>query len=155
MRVLLDTGVILRLVNRDDLAHESVRDAVRRLKDAGHETVAAPQNFAEFWNVCTRPSSARDGLGLSISKTQERLHLLERIVSLLPDHPDAYAKWKAIVVDKSVKGVKVHDARLAALMHVSGVTHILSLNTGDFLRYDGVTALSLTDELPSSSLFDL
>lgn len=145
MRFLLDTGLILRLVNRDDVAHDTVLAAVRRLKDAGHETLSAPRNFAEFWKIFALVRLPRAGLGLSIEVTSRRLRLLERIVSLLPDDPEAYAKWKSIVVDKAVRGAQVHDARLAALMNVSDVTHILSLNTGDFAWYDGFTVLSVSD----------
>jgi hypothetical protein len=40
-----------------------------------------------------------------------------------------------------VSGVQVHDARIAAAMRVHGVTHLLTLNTGDFTRYPGITAV--------------
>ena len=47
----------------------------------------------------------------------------------------------------AVIGVQVHDARLVALLQVHGVTHILTLNTADFHRYHGITALSPTELL--------
>jgi predicted nucleic acid-binding protein len=37
-------------------------------------------------------------------------------------------------------GVKVHDAKLVAMMNVHGVRRILTFNTDDFLRY-GVEAV--------------
>jgi predicted nucleic acid-binding protein len=58
MRYLLDTGILLRLVNQQAEAHATVRRSVARIKAGGHETVTAFQNRAEFWNVCTRPESA-------------------------------------------------------------------------------------------------
>ena len=57
MRHLLDTGILLRLLNRQADAHESIRAAVRRLKSDGHECVTSLQNVCEFWNVCTRPAT--------------------------------------------------------------------------------------------------
>ncbi|MGD0461879.1 MAG: hypothetical protein ABSB74_05265 [Tepidisphaeraceae bacterium] len=48
MRYLLDTGILLRLVNRQAVMHEKVREAVRQLKSQGHLTVTAPQNLGEF-----------------------------------------------------------------------------------------------------------
>lgn len=103
----------------------------------------AVQNVAEFWNVCTRPASARGGLGLSLAETNQRLRLLERIVAVLPDSPAAYQIWRNFVVSLGVVGVQVHDTRLAALMQVHGVTHILTLNTADFARFPAITALDL------------
>ncbi len=58
MRYLLDCGILLRVINRDDTEHSVVRAAMRRLKADGHATVSALQNLAEFWNVCTRPIAA-------------------------------------------------------------------------------------------------
>jgi hypothetical protein len=44
------------------------------------ELVMATQNLAEFWNVCTRPATARGGLGLSIAETDRRLSVLEPVI---------------------------------------------------------------------------
>jgi predicted nucleic acid-binding protein len=40
-----------------------------------------------------------------------------------------------------VSGRQVHDARLAAVMEVHGVTHILTFNTDDFRRYPGIISV--------------
>ena len=57
MRYLLDTGILVRLVNRQAAAHAQIRQAIRQLKRDGHTTVTSFQNLSEFWNVCTRPAS--------------------------------------------------------------------------------------------------
>ena len=141
MIVLLDSGILLRLLERKDPVHSTVRAAVRALKLRGDHLAMCAQNVAEFWNVCTRPSSARGGLGLSINETDQRLRLLERIVRFLPDQPAAYSVWRNLVVSLAVSGVQVHDARLVALMHAHQVTHLLTLNRADFARFPGITAL--------------
>jgi hypothetical protein len=42
-----------------------------------------------------------------------------------------------------VSGVQVHDARLVAAMKIHRVSHILTFNTDDFVRYapEGITAV--------------
>jgi predicted nucleic acid-binding protein len=147
MRYLLDTGILLRLLNRDDAAHAEVRAAVRILKAQGHEIITSFQNISEFWNVCTRPAEARGGLGLSLSETQRRLRTIERIAAILADSPLTYTQWKQLVGDLDVKGVQVHDAKLAALMVVHGATHILTLNPTDFSRYPAIRAITPTQVL--------
>ena len=72
MRYLLDTGVLLRLVNRAAAEHPEVRAAVRVLKAQGHVTVTSFQNLSEFWNVCTRAETARGGLGLTLDAADFR-----------------------------------------------------------------------------------
>lgn len=142
MRHLLDTNILLRLVDRQTPEHVAVRDAAGRLIASGHWPVAAPQNLAEFWGVCTRPANARGGLGLSSQEARQRMDAIEQTVSLLPDSPDAYDRWRQYVYALDVRGVQVHDARLAALMSVHGVTRIVTLNVGDFGRYPGLSAAS-------------
>jgi len=46
-----------------------------------------------------------------------------------------YPEWRKLVVAFNVSGVQVHDARLVANMKANSVTHILTFNTRDFIRY--------------------
>ena len=52
-----------------------------------------------------------------------------------------YREWRKIVVKQRVTGVQVHDARLAAVMYVHGLRHILTFNAADFSRFDGLVAV--------------
>lgn len=138
----LDTGVLLRLVNRADPLHHEVRKCLQILRAAGDQFAVAPQNIVEFWNVSTRPTSARGGYGLSVSATEHHLHLIERICDVIPDSPNLYPVWRQLVVTHGVKGVQAHDARLVAWMKTQAVSQIISFNVSDFTRYPGIMAKS-------------
>ena len=142
---LADTNILLRFLLRSDPAYASIRQAVRILKVRREAVVTTPQNIAEFWNVCTRSTSARGGLGLSVEATEHRLRLLERHFRVLADNPAVYETWKALVSKHKVIGVGVHDARLVAAMMVHGVTNILTSNVGDFRRYPGINVVESHD----------
>jgi len=142
---LADTNILLRFLLRNDPAYPAIRQAVRTLKTRREQLVTTPQNIAEFWNVCTRPTAARGGLGLSIEATERRVRLLERHFRVLPDSPGIYQEWKALVLAHSVMGVQVHDARIVAAMKVHGVTHILTINVTHFKRYPGISAVAPED----------
>jgi predicted nucleic acid-binding protein len=150
MRYLVDTNVLLRLLQRNDPDYSIIREAVRTLMARGDELCCAPQNIAEFWNVCTRPATARGGFGLTIAETDYRVRLTERIFRILEETPAVYPEWRRLVVDNSVAGVQVHDARIVSMMNVHGITHILTLNGADFSRYAGITSVS-PDEVLSTS----
>ncbi|MFN0111897.1 MAG: type II toxin-antitoxin system VapC family toxin [Blastocatellia bacterium] len=139
MDILVDTGVLLRLVIHTDHAHSEARTAIRVLKSRSDKLIAMTQNAAEFWNVCTRPSSAKGGYGLSIQETARKLKLIERLVEFRPDTLAAFIEWKRLLVTYSVSGVQVHDARLVAAMNVYGISHILTFNGNDFKRYSMIT----------------
>jgi predicted nucleic acid-binding protein len=142
MLYLADTGILLRVLNRNDAAHVIIRRSLAILKAQGHTLVTASQNCAEFWNVSTRPASARGGHGLSIHETNRRLRLLEKNIPPLADDPATYLEWRQLVMVYAVHGVQVHDARLVAFMRVSNITNILTLNPSDFARYPFVTAIT-------------
>jgi predicted nucleic acid-binding protein len=131
---LVDTNILLRFLFSNDPAYSVIRRAVGILKTRRERCVTTPQNFAEFWNVCTRPPTARGGLALTVEATERRLRLLERHFHLLPDNPEIYNQWKLLVTTHNVMGVQVHDARLVASMIVNGVTHILTANVAHSYR---------------------
>lgn len=143
MDYLVDTNVLLRFVDRSHVLHSTIRHAVRTLYSNGDTLLVTSQNLVEFWNVATRPA-AKNGFGLTVIDADRRLRVLERIFSLLPESIAIYQEWRRLVVTFSVSGVQVHDARLIANMHTNNVSHVLTFNTSDFVRYapEGIVAVN-------------
>jgi predicted nucleic acid-binding protein len=142
MWVVLDSGILLRTVHTADPLHPLVAAAVQELRNKGFEFFCAIQNVAEFWNVTTRPATARGGFGQSLAVAEQRLLALERWVTVLPETPASYAQWRRLIVQHGVSGVQVHDARLVALIRVEQIDALLTLNARDFTRYAGFTVLT-------------
>lgn len=138
---LLDTNIVLRVVNREDPQHALVSDAVAALGNAGAGMCVTPQNLVEFWNVATRPA-AKNGLGRAHEWAATEMTRAQRLFRLVPDHPDVFEEWKRIVLHYRVSGVRVHDARLAAFMRVHGVPNILTFNTRHFTRFPFLTVVN-------------
>lgn len=136
MPLLLDTGIILRLINKIDAEHSVVRSAVRILIKQREELVIAIQNTAEYLNVATRPL-VNNGLGLA---PKAALDLLERdiepICAVLSERDNIYDEYKRLIAQYSVIGKQVHDARLVAMMLTWQVGSILTLNERNFRRYE-------------------
>jgi hypothetical protein len=53
--------------------------------------------------------------------------------------------WHALVVQHAVRGKQAHDTRLAAAARRHLITHVLTFNTTDSLRYSFLTAVSPPD----------
>jgi predicted nucleic acid-binding protein len=130
---LVDTNVLVRLAVPADPLHLSARRAVEELAEEG--LYAASQNFVEFWNVATRPVE-NNGLGQTTAVADQLLRSLEQAFSRLPEPAEVYDRWRELVVRFGVSGVKVHDARLVALMLANDVVRILTFNAADFRRYE-------------------
>ena len=142
MIYLVDTNVLLRFSRLQNPRYQISREAVHKLEADGHQLQTTLQNFAEFWNVSTRPTE-RNGFGHMPEETDVLLQDLEKAFSLLPDSDDVYSEWRRLVVKYKVLGVQVHDARLAASMIAHKVTHNLTFNVTDFERYksEGIMAV--------------
>lgn len=132
MPYLLDSNILLRIGQRTDPHHTLIRSALRTLIAQGEQLCFSPQNLVEFWNVCTRPATARGGYGLTPIETEKRARLIERQFTLLPDSPTIHTEWRRLVVTHTIIGASVHDTRLVAVMQVHAITHLLSLDAGDF-----------------------
>jgi predicted nucleic acid-binding protein len=132
---LVDTNILLRITRRTDPQHKLVEGALARLAGDGTLLHFTAQNITGMWNAMTRPI-ARNGLGLTVAEADREVQAIEAGMNLLPDNEAVYREWRKIVVQYSVSGVQVHDARLAAAMYVHGVRHILTLNTPDFGRFE-------------------
>ncbi len=148
MIYLADTNVLLRFLHSSDPNYPEVQTAVEGLQTDHHQLRTTSQNFAEFWNVSTRPVD-RNGYGLNTSQVHELLQRAEELFRLLPDSPAIYLEWRRLVVEYSVSGVQTHDARLVAAMISHELTHILTFDTEDFARYkpEGIVAVNPTNVL--------
>lgn len=136
MAYLVDTSILGRLVNSADSFHSVAVRAVVQLHRRSEILHIAPQNLIEFRNVATRPVAV-NGLGLSVAVAEAKAAAFERAFPLLPETPDIYPAWKSLAQAAGVIGKQVHDARLVAICHVSGTTHLLTFNVPHFERLAG------------------
>ncbi len=144
MKYLLDTNILLRLVEIIQAQHKVVSESLKKLKSQNAEFYILLQNISEFWNVCTRPKD-KNGLGLTISETDLQLKRLERFFIFLPDTTEVYKNWRKLVVKHSVSGVKVHDAKIVAAMKTHNIENLLTFNAKDFKRYTFIKAVEPKD----------
>ena len=79
MDVLVDTGVLLRLIIPSDPGHVEARRAIKLLRRRGDKLITLTQNASEFWNVCTSPVTVRGGYGLSIERLERSMKLTSLI----------------------------------------------------------------------------
>jgi len=141
MIFLVDTNVLVRLIQQSHAMHADAQKAATTLTRQGNQVSIIAQNLIEFWAVASRPA-ANNGLALSIADTAAHVKTFQQTFTLLPDTPEIFLEWQRLVEAHSVSGRQVHDARLVAAMLVHQVTHILTFNTDDFKRYDEITVVN-------------
>jgi len=133
MRLLVDTSLLGRLANTDDLSHALAIAAVVELRRRQETLLTAAQNLIEFCNFATRPRSA-NGLELSVSEARSKADEFESLFALVSDTPDIYPVWKSLADASAAIGKQVHDVRLVAICQVHRIDGILTFNARHFLR---------------------
>jgi predicted nucleic acid-binding protein len=139
---LVDTSVILRVVNERDAQHDVAARAIESLAALDQYAVLTPQVLIEFWAVATRPVE-NNGLGWHVKRAKAEVdHLLGSMrLPLLSDSAAIFQHWRDLVERYSVSGKQVHDARIVVVMLAHGVTHLVTLNIEDFRRYREITVV--------------
>lgn len=143
-RYLLDTNVLLRAAQLEAADHTTATSAISSLAGRGEDLVLTPQILIEFWSVATRPIDV-NGLGWSVQLVDEEVTRLLDQFPILVDRPEVFAHWLQIVRSHEVRGRKVHDARLLAIMRAHGVTHLLTFNVDDFNGHPDMTIVHPRD----------
>lgn len=136
MPYLIDTSILGRLANASDAQYPVAARAILELHRRSEVLHITPQVMIEFRNVATRPVAV-NGLGLSAVDAETLASTFEARFPLLAESPDLYPAWKALVSAFGVIGKQVHDARLVAVCHLHGVTHLLTFNVAHFARLAG------------------
>jgi len=70
---------------------------------------------------------------------------IEQVFDILPDTEEVYKNWRELVVNHSVSGVKVHDAKIVAAMKAHNIQNPLTFNAKDFKRYADIKTVEPKD----------
>ena len=147
MSYLLDTNILLRLVQKNSSIYADTRKAVLTLHNQQENLYIIPQNLFEFWAVATRPVDV-NGLGLKVDEAKREMAILKQLFTLKPNTSEIVEIWESLVINYQVIGKQTHDSRLVAAMMVHGIEYLLTFNTKDFHRFSEITAISpLNDKI--------
>lgn len=134
--ILLDTNLLARMTDSKHPHCAASRRAVHGLLAKNERLIVFPQNLYEFWTVATRksgpPPTGQNGLGMTCEQASQWLNFFQRRFALLPDRPELFGAWHALVKTLAIKGIKSYDARLAAAMQNYGISRLLTFNASDF-----------------------
>ena len=123
MATLVDTNVLLRLLQPKNPQYAIADAALTELRKQQTDLCIAPQNLVEFWVVATRPV-ANNGLGMSLPRIAGEIQAMHGLFRLLEGKPGIIGAWEKLVGASVISGKLAHDAHLVATMKVHGVTDI-------------------------------
>jgi len=143
--ILVDTNILVRVADPISTDCKATRLALKLLRGGGNLPVIARQSVYEFWAVATRPAGrppmGSNGLGMSANRADQWLDYILRTLTIIDDPKDLMERWRNLVRNYNVTGMKSHDARLVAIMQGYGIADILTFNTADFKRFNGINLI--------------
>ncbi len=142
MDVFIDSSVLVRLKDPIVPLRSLAERAIELLDAKGFHLLLSTQVLMEYWAVATRPSTARGGLGLTAEEAILDVEAYRNWFATVPEDERLFGIWWRIVQDYKVLGRQVWDARIAAILRLYGIPHLLTFNTQDFLRFDFLKAWS-------------
>jgi predicted nucleic acid-binding protein len=144
MIYVLDANILLRQAEPSSQHHSTVIGSLRRLTGQGHSFAIFPQALFEFWSVASRPLTA-NGLGYSPAILSQWITGFRAQYLVHYDNAAVVAEWERIVLQYGTLGKNSHDARYVAAMRAHGLSHLLTLNGKDLVRYVNGERIVLVD----------
>jgi len=103
MSYLLDTNILLRLVQKNSPMYADTRKAILALHNQQENLYIIPQNLFEFWAMATRPVDVY-GLGLKVDEAKREMAILKQLFTLKPDTSEIVEIWESLVINYQVIG---------------------------------------------------
>jgi toxin-antitoxin system PIN domain toxin len=136
--IAFDTNVLVYAHRKDSAFHHRARECVRRAAE-GSATWAIPWPCVhEFLAIVTSAKVFKTPTPVAEAVTQVEAWLRSPTLRLLSEEEGYFDVLAKIISDGRISGPKIHDARIAALALLHGVSELLTADR-DFSRFPAVT----------------
>jgi len=139
-RVMLDTNVLIAVTDEGRAEHRDALTVVNDWAARRTELCTSGQILREYLAVATRPAG-QNGLGLNLADALGNVNAIRMRTILLADDAKVADRLLSLLADVECRGKQVHDANVVATMLVYGVRAVVTMNTGDFARFEGHVSL--------------
>jgi predicted nucleic acid-binding protein len=136
-RIFVDTNVLLACSDGSRATHESSRVFLEKAVLGDYRLFACGQVFREYLVVATRPI-IDNGFGLSPVEACENVQTFQTVIQILDETSSSLKELVSLVKQHKLKGKRIHDANLVAVMRVHGLNHIKTWNPKDFSPFSGL-----------------
>ena len=139
-RVFVDTNILLAATDTGREHHKDAKSFLEVSFSGAWRVFACPQIFREYLVVATRPVK-NNGLGLSPTEACGNMENFHQLVQTLPEGRQSQEKLTALVLRHNLKGKRIHDANLVAIMEAHGLRLLKTYNPQDFRPFAQISLL--------------
>jgi toxin-antitoxin system PIN domain toxin len=139
--IAVDTNILVYAHRLDSPFNQAAHGAVTRLAEGRARWVVPWPCIHEFLAVVTHARIYRPPTPLAAAVEQVEAWMESPSLVLIGEADGYWAALKARVLEGRIDGARVHDARIAALCVLHGVSELWSVDR-DFSRFTGLTAVN-------------
>lgn len=136
--LLLDTNVLVYALDNSSEHHAASRAILEQAQSPDAGLCVTSQSLAEFYSLVTNPKRVA-----SPRTVDEALATVEAIASLpgltvLPVPFDVVPRWVELCRKSPVKGARIYDLQIIAVMLANGVQRICTFDVEDFAPFKDI-----------------
>lgn len=133
-RIFVDTNVLLASADGSRGAHEDSLRFLEKAVSGEYRLFTCGQVFREYLVVSTRPVD-ENGMGLSPDESYENIQTFRKMIQTLDESSDTITELITLMKKYDLKGKRIHDANLVAVMRTYGLNHLKTWNPKDFRSF--------------------
>lgn len=131
--VFVDTNVLLSATAPFRILHQAALAVLNEWPNQGIILAVSTQVLREYLSVATRPAEI-NGLGLGTDDALANVAAFRGRMRLLVESEAVWDRLRTLIATYGCVGKQIHDANVVATALTSGITVLVTANTGDFTR---------------------
>lgn len=136
-RCFVDTNVLLSATDSSRWCHHDALAFLDEGMTGKRSLYASNQVLREYLVVATRPLEG-NGLGMSTAEAIDNVHHLRKCLTPLPEDAETSAILLRFITQFDLKGKRIHDANLVAIMYQHGLKCLKTYNPNDFRVFNDI-----------------
>lgn len=142
--LFLDTNILLTATDTSRKNHRKAHQLFNAALQKGVHLCFSGQIIREYLSVATRDAEG-NGLGMMTADALKNIREFRGRMTFLEETEDVAEELIRLAGTCSLKGKRIHDANLAAVMKAHAVTKLVTENVADFEVFPGIEAADLAE----------
>lgn len=142
--LFLDTNILLTATDTSRGNHAEALNLFKAALETGFHLCLSGQIIREYLSVATR-DTAVNGLGMDTADALKNIREFKGRMTLLEETEETAEELLQLTGTHQLKGKRIHDANVTAVMKSHAVTKLITENTADFQVFPAIEAANLAE----------
>jgi predicted nucleic acid-binding protein len=144
--LFVDTNILIYSTSGVSPWRVQAIQMLETVRQSGVEIILSTQILREYLATATRLNA--QGIGLPLVDILANLQTFQTQFRIVEDNQAVFNTLTILAQNFQMAGRQVYDANIVATMQAYGITHLLTHNTADFIRYSGI--ITVVPLIPST-----